>query len=185
MGVEKVQFPPKQSKFEDRKCPENSESPLWGILAQFYFREFRGRDFFNTHRRLHSMYGPPPDCKRFEVERRDSLRKCIRPLKRRIALRASEAREACCTSRLFYLSYGPVPAAGSLGSPSRNHQGARSHPPYLKRSSCWNGRGEPPRPFIDSHCPPLPPIFPPLTSRRLATLVAQPVTIRLPLVSKI
>jgi hypothetical protein len=26
------------------------------------------------------MYGPPPDCKRFEVERRDSLRKCIRPL---------------------------------------------------------------------------------------------------------
>ena len=26
------------------------------------------------------MYGPPPDCKRFEVERSDSLRKCIRPL---------------------------------------------------------------------------------------------------------
>src|SRR5438477_3054184 len=26
------------------------------------------------------MYGPPPDCKRFEVGRRDSLRKCIRPL---------------------------------------------------------------------------------------------------------
>jgi hypothetical protein len=24
------------------------------------------------------MYGPPPDCKRFEVERRDSPRKCIR-----------------------------------------------------------------------------------------------------------
>src|SRR5438270_8434543 len=29
---------------------------------------------------LHSMYGPPPDCKGFEVGRRDSLRKCIRPL---------------------------------------------------------------------------------------------------------
>jgi hypothetical protein len=26
------------------------------------------------------MYGPPPDCKRFEVERSNSLRKCIRPL---------------------------------------------------------------------------------------------------------
>jgi hypothetical protein len=26
------------------------------------------------------MYGPPPDCKRFEVERNYSLRKCIRPL---------------------------------------------------------------------------------------------------------
>src|SRR5437879_2873379 len=26
------------------------------------------------------MYGLPPDCKRFEVGRRDSLRKCIRPL---------------------------------------------------------------------------------------------------------
>ena len=26
------------------------------------------------------MYGPPPDCKRFEAERRDSPRKCIRPL---------------------------------------------------------------------------------------------------------
>src|SRR5216684_4220626 len=26
------------------------------------------------------MYGPPPDCKRFEDGRRDSLRKCIRPL---------------------------------------------------------------------------------------------------------
>ena len=26
------------------------------------------------------MYGPPPDCNRFEVGRRDSLRKCIRPL---------------------------------------------------------------------------------------------------------
>src|SRR5690349_13279224 len=33
------------------------------------------------------MYGPPPDCKRFAVRRRDSLRKCIRPLWR-IALRA-------------------------------------------------------------------------------------------------
>jgi len=29
---------------------------------------------------LAKMYGPPPDCKRFEVERRDSPRKCIRPL---------------------------------------------------------------------------------------------------------
>jgi hypothetical protein len=28
------------------------------------------------------VYGPPPDCKRFEVRRRDSLRKCIRPLPR-------------------------------------------------------------------------------------------------------
>ena len=26
------------------------------------------------------MYGPAPDCKGFEVGRRDSLRKCIRPL---------------------------------------------------------------------------------------------------------
>jgi hypothetical protein len=26
------------------------------------------------------MYGPPPDCKRFEVEEANSLRKCIRPL---------------------------------------------------------------------------------------------------------
>jgi len=34
------------------------------------------------------MYGPPPDCKRFEVGRRDSLRKCIRPLSGEIALRA-------------------------------------------------------------------------------------------------
>jgi hypothetical protein len=34
------------------------------------------------------MYGPPPDCKRVEVERSDSLRKCIRPLSGRIALRA-------------------------------------------------------------------------------------------------
>jgi hypothetical protein len=29
---------------------------------------------------LHSMYGPPPNCKRFEVGRKDSPRKCIRPL---------------------------------------------------------------------------------------------------------
>jgi hypothetical protein len=26
------------------------------------------------------MYGPPPNCKRFEVERKGSPRKCIRPL---------------------------------------------------------------------------------------------------------
>jgi len=35
-------------------------------------------DFRNAH--YAHMYGPPPDCKRFEVERSDSLRKCIRPL---------------------------------------------------------------------------------------------------------
>ena len=34
------------------------------------------------------MYGPPPDCKRFEVGRRDSLRKCIRPLSGESFLRA-------------------------------------------------------------------------------------------------
>src|ERR1700722_7668016 len=34
------------------------------------------------------MYGPPPDCKRFEVRRRDSLRKCIRPLSGESFLRA-------------------------------------------------------------------------------------------------
>jgi len=37
---------------------------------------------------LHSMYGPPPDCKRFEVGRKDSLRKCIRPLSGEWLLRA-------------------------------------------------------------------------------------------------
>jgi len=31
-------------------------------------------------RHVSIMYGPPPDCKRFEVERSNSLRKCIRPL---------------------------------------------------------------------------------------------------------
>src|ERR1019366_6824815 len=34
------------------------------------------------------MYGPPTDCKRFEVSRRDSLRKCIRPLSGESFLRA-------------------------------------------------------------------------------------------------
>src|SRR6202030_4147386 len=34
------------------------------------------------------MYGPPPDCKRFEDGRRDSLRKCIRPLSGESFLRA-------------------------------------------------------------------------------------------------
>ena len=29
---------------------------------------------------LTKMYGPSPDCKRFEVVRKDSSRKCIRPL---------------------------------------------------------------------------------------------------------
>src|SRR5450759_1416829 len=46
-------------------------------------------------------------------------------------------------------------------------------------------RGEPPRPFIDSHLPSASTNLSPTHSRRLATLVAQPVTIRLPLVSKI
>src|SRR6266404_283406 len=45
-------------------------------------------------------------------------------------------------------------------------------------------RGEPPRPFIDSHCPRSHQSFP-THSRRLATLVAQPVAITLPLGSKI
>jgi hypothetical protein len=31
-------------------------------------------------RLLAKMYGPPPNCKRFEVRREDSPRKCIRPL---------------------------------------------------------------------------------------------------------
>ena len=39
---------------------------------------------------LHSMYGPPPNCKRFEVGRKDSPRKCIRPLRGEITLRARD-----------------------------------------------------------------------------------------------
>src|SRR5690242_21750493 len=34
------------------------------------------------------MYGPPPDCKGFEVDRSNSLRKCIRPLSGERFLRA-------------------------------------------------------------------------------------------------
>src|SRR5690348_9197755 len=34
------------------------------------------------------MYGPPPDCKGFEVDRSNSLRKCIRPLSGETFLRA-------------------------------------------------------------------------------------------------
>jgi hypothetical protein len=50
----------------------------------------RPNDLINTPlpQRVLIMYGPPPDCKRFEVERSDSLRKCIRPLSGEIALRA-------------------------------------------------------------------------------------------------
>src|SRR6516164_11491440 len=34
------------------------------------------------------MYGPPPDCKWFEVVRKNSPRKCIRPLSGELCLRA-------------------------------------------------------------------------------------------------
>ena len=37
---------------------------------------------------IDEMYGPPPNCKRFEVGRRNSPRKCIRPLRWRIGRRA-------------------------------------------------------------------------------------------------
>jgi hypothetical protein len=97
-----------------------------------------------------------------KLGRRDSLRKCIRPLSGESLSGHLRPGKRSCTSRLFYLSYGPVPAAGSLGSPSRNHQGARSHPRYLKRSPCWNGRGEPLAPSLLS-LPSATPILPPLT----------------------
>jgi len=37
---------------------------------------------------LAKMYGPPPDCKWFEVVRKNSPRKCIRPLSGELCLRA-------------------------------------------------------------------------------------------------
>jgi hypothetical protein len=49
VGVEKVQFPPNSQNLGDTKCPENQESRLLRILAQFYFCEFRAKDFFNSH----------------------------------------------------------------------------------------------------------------------------------------
>jgi len=54
--------------------PLTGKTPMYAICQQIAAI----LSFARPH--LLIMYGPPPDCKRFEVERSDSLRKCIRPL---------------------------------------------------------------------------------------------------------
>src|SRR5579864_3741353 len=54
------------------------------VLTRKALSSFTPCRFIPAHKNPHyaQMYGPPPDCKRFEDGRRDSLRKCIRPLPR-------------------------------------------------------------------------------------------------------
>jgi hypothetical protein len=55
VGVEKVQFPPKQPKIGGTKMPRKSRTSFVGILTQSFFDPFSGNEFFNSHRRLHSL----------------------------------------------------------------------------------------------------------------------------------
>jgi hypothetical protein len=71
------------------------------LPPQEYFTEsgqanlHESRAWLAKHRDITQMYGPPPNCKRFEVERSNSLRKCIRPLSGESLSRHSMMIRAC------------------------------------------------------------------------------------------
>ena len=71
------------------------------------------------HPHYAQMYGPPPDCKRFEDGRRDSLRKCIRPLSGE-SLSSREA-GALITRRLQELLGVPAPTLESETHSAKPH----------------------------------------------------------------
>src|ERR1700722_2360742 len=51
VGVEKVHFPRNTEKMGDRKCLRKPRKSFVGFLTRSYFREFRGKEFFQ-HPRL-------------------------------------------------------------------------------------------------------------------------------------
>src|SRR5215831_3546299 len=53
-------FLEKSQNSGDPKCLEIREDRLQRILTQFHFRQFSEKEFFNSHRRLHSEPGTRP-----------------------------------------------------------------------------------------------------------------------------
>jgi hypothetical protein len=49
VAVEKLAFPQNDQIWGIENVSENRERRLYGILTRFYFCEFLGREFFNSH----------------------------------------------------------------------------------------------------------------------------------------
>jgi hypothetical protein len=49
VGVEKLAFPPNDQIRGIENVSANRERRLYGILTRFYFCEFLGKEFFNSH----------------------------------------------------------------------------------------------------------------------------------------
>src|SRR5205823_14303541 len=62
-------------------CSPHMQPPLTGKTPMYAICQQIAAILSFARPHLLIMYGPPPDCKRFEVERSDSLRKCIRPIR--------------------------------------------------------------------------------------------------------
>jgi hypothetical protein len=59
VAVEKLAFPQNDQIWGIENVSENRERRLYGILTRFYFCEFLGREFFNSHRQLRHQSRKP------------------------------------------------------------------------------------------------------------------------------
>jgi hypothetical protein len=63
VAVEKVAFLEKLPKVGDRRCPGNPRESFIAHPERFYFRDFSGKEFFNSHVSFrHALAYPTLNC---------------------------------------------------------------------------------------------------------------------------